>query len=253
MLETIQQTFIDDIYKSTRNLGQYLDRSVPNIDERIDIFVNNRRLCHLDYLKSVYETIVQILGEAFFDAMALEFIDISVQKGGNRHEYGADFPDFLRAHKGLSDLHYVGDVAAVEWAHFQAFLGYDAVPISMNEIGALMAAQTKFGLKLVPGSSLFSNYYNGLEIWNAHQGTEFENIALVKKASNLLCWRDQDDEILFFEVSNLMANFLRSQTLKTDFALAIENVIMGAEQAEIEIFQSQFAQAIGATAFTKQG
>lgn len=250
MLETIQKTLLGDIYNGTRNLGHFLDDSIAHIDERIDIFVGNRRFGQTDYLRSVYGVVAQILGDEYFEKIALEFVDNSVQLCGNRHEYGAGFQEFLRAHTINQDLYYLPEIAAIDWAHFCAYLAQDTSPISMEQIQSKLVIGEKFGITLSLSASIFKTKYNSLEIWKAHQGADFENIILSEQDQKYLCWRNLGDEILFSPVMPEMLNLLENPNLKVNFLGAIEQSLASiSAAAKIEEFQIQFAQFVSGELF----
>ncbi|MEK7661826.1 MAG: DNA-binding domain-containing protein [Pseudomonadota bacterium] len=251
MLETIQKTLIEDIHNVSRNLAPYLDESIANIGARIDIFANNRKFGHLDLLASIYPTTKQLLGEDFFDAIAKDFIAGTAQASGNRHEYGGDFARFLASHSRLEKMQYVGEVAAIEWMHFGANLADDAAAITIGEIAAKMEAGEVFGLALHPSATHISCNWNALEICQAHQKLPFEGIELQASKSNLLCWRDQDDEVLFSKISDDFSNLLLMSQLKTNFGVALSEAILSQESSsETSIFQTEFAQLTDAGIFT---
>lgn len=250
MLETIQKTLLADIHNGTRNLGQFLDDRIPNIDERIDIFVANRRFGQLDYLKSVYSVVAQILGDEYFEKIALEFVDNSIQSSGNRHEYGAGFQEFLRDHTINQDLCYLPEIAAIGWAHFCAYLAQDTSPISMEQIQSKLGIGKKFGIALSPSTSIFRTKYNSLEIWKAHQNADFENIILREQEQKYICWRNLGDEILFSPIMPEMVNFLENPDLSENFLGALEQTLASiSAEPKIEEFQIQFAQFVIAELF----
>lgn len=250
MLEVIQKMLIDDIRNHTRNLARFLDQSIPNIDARLDIFANNRTFGHLDFLASIYPITKQLLGEDFFDAITKDFISTSEQSGGNRHEYGSDFGQFLNQNPKLDSFAYIGGIAAIEWAHFTANLAEDAVAISLGEISAKLEAGDIFGLALHPSTTIINCQFNALEIWQAHQASVFEGIELRECQSNLLCWRDEDDEVLFSRISEDFSNLLSHPQLKIDFAAAISEAISATQNpTETAQFQTEFAELTNAGLF----
>jgi|GEM_PF-1130219 hypothetical protein len=251
MLEIIQRTLIDDIYNTKRELAPYLDDTVPNIDARIDIFVNNRIFGHLDLLAAIYPVTKQILGADFFDAITKEYISVSVQPSGNRHEYGIGFAQFLRSNQKLENMQFVADVASIDWAYFHAALAHDANVIGIDEIGSRLAAGEIFGIKLHPSLTMISCQFNALEIWQAHQELPFEGIELIKLPTSVICWRDQNDEVLFAQVSNEFLNLIHHPHLASNFSLALSDAIGDLEsQDQTTVFQAEFAHLVTAGIWT---
>lgn len=250
MLEAIQKTLLDDVHNGTRKLGAYLDKSITNIEERIDIFYGNRLHGTLDYLKTLYPVVLQLLGEEFFEKIARQFINSHKLESGNRHDYGGWFATFLRSHQDLAKFLYVADVAAIEWAHFRAFLAEDRSVISFEKLGELMAAGTVFGIEYAPGACTIAAEYNSFEIWQAHQNGDFEQIILRREKSNIVCWRDANDEILFLEISNSTLVFITNPLMGINFAAALERALSRlSDEDQIQIMQNQFAQLVQNGAF----
>ena len=254
MLEAIQKTLLDDIHNGSRNLGAYLDKNIPNIEERIDIFYGNRLHSTLDYLKTLYPIVLQILGEEFFEKISRQFIATHKFDSGNRHDYGGWFAPFLHSHQDLTQFLYVADVAQIEWAHFRAFLAEDRLAISFEKLSELLVAGTAFGIEFAPSASAIATEYNGFEIWQAHQNGDFEQIILRREKSNIFCWRNGNDETLFLEISGSTLTFITNPLIGINFAAALEKALSRQSDVnQIQIMQNQFAQLVQSGAFVLSG
>lgn len=250
MLEIIQKTLLADIKNGTRNLAPFLDEAIPNIDERIDIFIGNRRFGHLEYLKSIYPICLQIMGTDFFDQVCFGFIDASWQKSGNRHEFGGEFAGFLAQHQSIKPIKYTSEIAQIEWAHFCASIANDDIALTLETLGGKIANGSKFGIKFVESCTLMAHSFNAIEIWREHQKPSFDEIALCKVKSNLLCWRGADDEILFSNICDEFAALLANPNLGSDFTATLEQAINTCGTHEkIKSFQEQFAATANGGAF----
>jgi hypothetical protein len=66
-------------------------------------------------LRLAFPAVNQLVGEAFFDRMAVEFARARPPGAPQLDEYGAEFPDFIAAFPGTEALPYLQELAQFDW------------------------------------------------------------------------------------------------------------------------------------------
>lgn len=96
---------------------------------RFDVYRNNVALGLIRVLQAGFPATQQLVGEAFFTAMAGEFIRARPPKTRMMMLYGAEFAEFIAQFPPASALPYLPDVARLEQALREAYHSADTVPI----------------------------------------------------------------------------------------------------------------------------
>jgi len=248
-LHDIQAAFMHDVYSGEHTSAVYLDKSESNAPERLNIYYNNTLLGLTDVLAAAYPVLQKIVGESFFRTLVHHFIEIHSQSTGNRHTFGAELGAFLSSFHPAAPWPYLSDVAAIEWAYFQAAIADDALAIDFNGLTNLMSEQTDFVLSLHPGVYFIDLRFNALEIWQEHQKNEIETITLFENPQTVLVWRDQEDVVLLKKISTSLKKLLASCQEGESFAEAMLDAGDGLQE-NAQAFQQEFAQAVSMGVFT---
>jgi hypothetical protein len=116
-----------------------------------------------------------LVGSAFFAAMADRFIVEQPPTLGWLSAYGAGFADSIGAYSPAANLDYLGDVARVEWGCIHAG-SVDAPALDLQALAAVPADELpSLRLRLHPAATLIASRYPALDIWRAHQEPDNED------------------------------------------------------------------------------
>lgn len=138
--------------------------------QRLNIYRNNVSISLRNALKAVYPVIHKLVGEAFFNAMASEYIARHPSRSGNLHDFGGQLPDFIAGFAPAGDLVYLADVAKLEWAYHRVFHAGNSQPLDIQKLQQVHTAN--YGdlcFTLSPASRLVHSPYPILRIWQANQ------------------------------------------------------------------------------------
>ena len=141
-----------------------------NPAQRLQIYRNNLFESLTQALAAVYPVVAQLVGDEFFRHVARRFIVAHPLAAGNLHGFGRELAAVLAALPSASELPYLADVAALEWAWHEVYHEAGCVPLQPAQLGEVPAAQQMdLGLQLVPAARLVASAYPVLHIWQAHQ------------------------------------------------------------------------------------
>lgn len=252
-LHDIQSALMHDIYTGERTSAQYLADTKAGDPDRLDIYFNNNLLILTEFLATVYPVVVQLVGEEFFKTVCRHYIPAHPQPSGDLQKCGAQMSAFLSEFEPAENHPYLADIAALEWANYQATTASDAVPISFDKLTHLASSGQDVHLKLHPSAQLLPLSYNAADIWQAHQNlTDDSNIELKQEAHTLLVARNSAHEIFFKRLSAAETLFLEALSTNKTFADAMNAVAQAATTDEdITQFQQDFAALITAEVLTE--
>lgn len=249
-LHKIQSALLHDIYTGEHTSSIYLNKTRFNSPERLDIYYNNTLLNLTDILAGTYPILQKIVGKRFFETISCNYIETYTQSTGNRHKYGAMLNEFLSSYQPVVEWPYLPDVAAIEWAYFQAEIADDALTIDFNDLTTLISKQPDFVLSPHPGVHFVDQRFNALEIWQEHQKKEIGAITLQENPQTILIWRDQKNVVLLKEISTSLKKLLIFCKEGKSFSDAMSQV--GCQLQSLEEFQKEFAYAVSLGVFTKK-
>jgi hypothetical protein len=164
--------------------------------ERLAIHRNNLRANFRKVLALEFPVLEQLVGAAYFDQLALEFLAAHPSRSGDLHRIGAPLPDFLRTTFADGEYAYFADVAALEWAWQDSMVAPDAD--STLDLDALAAVAPEvlpeLRLHLQPALRLVASPWPVFTIWDAHrraalQGEEPGGVALDGGAERIVVRR----------------------------------------------------------------
>ena len=145
--------------------------SNPRPKRRFDVYRNNVAASLTGTLAARFPVVERLVGEEFFQAMALVFVEGAPPRSPVLLHYGADFPKFLETFEPVADVPYLPDVARLEYLQNAAYNAADAKPLTVEDFQAL-PPETISDARFVPHPSLglVASEYPVYSIWrtNAH-------------------------------------------------------------------------------------
>jgi hypothetical protein len=177
-LSEMQRSFISDCLSGKRNISDTLrtkNLDTRNISEQglMGIYQNNAFGNITHSLALTYPVIQKLVGDDFFRAMCSEYISVTWPESGNLDDYGSDFPHFIAEFEHAKHLHYLCDVARLEWAFHQSSLAINA---KTTDWSTLAQADNILTLKFIlsPSVSFLSSTFPIDKIWNLNQIEQLE-------------------------------------------------------------------------------
>lgn len=167
---------------------------------RFAVYRNNVRATLAAALAGTFPVLRALLGEEFFHAMAIEYVQARPPSSPVLIEYGEDLGDFIAAFAPAAALPYLPDIARLEQLRVQAFHAADASVPQPREFEAWLAkpeSLPSLRLRLHPSLRLLRSSFAVLSLWRAHQQPEElardEALAVLDlgAAEDIVIWRPQ--------------------------------------------------------------
>lgn len=140
---------------------------------RLAVHRNNVVSSLIDAVADTFPVVQELVGVAFFRAMASVFVRQHPPRSRVLAHYGAEFADFVAGFEPARAVPYLADVARLERARVFAYHAADADPLTAALLGEAMSSGEDLGaLQLVchPATSVVLSEYAIVSLWAAHQG-----------------------------------------------------------------------------------
>jgi len=173
--------FIAALFHEDDNTMQLFDS-----DKGLAIHRNHYQATLLRTLESHYPMTLTLLGSPFFANLANDYIAHYPSLSPKLNDYGAYFFDFIATHPSILPIHYVADIAKLEWlCHALPRLDTTSPPdLSLLDLTTLN--DETLHVVCDTAVQLISSNYPLLEIIDYCQTPEEENLNLTEKPCYLL-------------------------------------------------------------------
>ncbi len=187
-LEALQGAFAETVLKGVRAdtaLPQTLSATItPNgLDprQRLQIHANTVRILLAESLASSFPVCAALVGEQFFEAMAIRFVEQHPPHSAALFEYGGELPGFIDRFEPAKTVPYLGDVARLEWAWAESFHAADEKPADAQTLTqADPEALSQSQWKPIASARLMRSPWPVDQIWEAHQPGASFSLAEIK-------------------------------------------------------------------------
>lgn len=141
--------------------------SPSEIAQRFKVYRNNVVHSLTRALAARFPVVEQLVGTAFFNAMARVYIASAPPENPVLLHWGDSFAAFLDQFDPVAHLPFLGDVARLEYARGCACHAADATPMAADELA--VADLETLRLSLHPSVSLLRCATPAVQIWLSHQ------------------------------------------------------------------------------------
>jgi hypothetical protein len=140
------------------------------LQQRLALYRGNVRGQWRAALANSYPVLNALVGDDYFDALALAYARAYPSQSGDLHRFGAELACFVEGYEEDPKFGYFADVARLEWFLHVAYFAKDVVPFSNAqwlEIGEERLLDKR--LAVHPACAAISSRYAIADIWLAHQ------------------------------------------------------------------------------------
>ena len=169
-LADLQHRFAHAVLRAPLSVPDGVRRDVrPAYERRFGVYRNNVKASLAAALAARFPVVARLVGEEFFTATALVFIERHPPRSPVLAEYGVTFADFLEGFDPAVDLPYLPDIARLEWARHGAFHSADADPADIGRLAALPPEQIGAAiLGIHPAVTVIASPWPIVSIWTTN-------------------------------------------------------------------------------------
>lgn len=133
---------------------------------RFAVYRNNVYVSLVDALVAGFPKTHELVGDAFFRAMARGYAAERLPKTPILAFYGDDFGSFIRGFQPAEGVPYLGDIADLKFARRQALHAPETAPLETTTVDPVTAIHLpRMGLRLHPSLTVLSSSYPQYDIW----------------------------------------------------------------------------------------
>jgi hypothetical protein len=174
-------------------IAGHIRRNGIDGERRVQVYRNNYRINLGEALAAVFPVTQRLVGEAFFQQTARDYLTATGSTSGDIHRYGDGFPAYLAHLPALAEYPYLGDVARLEWAYHCVFHTAIAGPLDLAALrGVAPADYPSLRFAFQPAARLIASDFPVLRIWqvNLDEWTGDRDVRLDQGAARVLVRRE---------------------------------------------------------------
>lgn len=150
--------------------------ATSHIEQRLNTYKNNYFGGLVDALKITYPQVLSLVGEAFFQQLANDYITHHPMNKGNHQQYGANFNQHIALlatqNKTFEKVLYLADVAKSDWAMYLSYYAAKRPVFDFASFSQLDSnAQQKAILDLADDVHLLSSQWPLSQLWQLVQNS----------------------------------------------------------------------------------
>jgi len=139
--------------------------------ERFDVHRDNFAAGLSRALAVRYPATERLVGEAFFSAMARDFVNLHPPASPVLLEYGGSFAEFVETFEPARQLPYLPDVVRLEDARVRAYHAADAPPLAPSELAAIPVERlAELTFVIHPSVAVLRSRHPIVTIWSMNVG-----------------------------------------------------------------------------------
>ena len=139
---------------------------------RFAVYRNNVHNGLINALASAYPVTLQLVGDAFFRAMAGLYVQAHPPTSPLIGEYGSTFAGFIQDFEPAAGVPYLADIARLERLRVRAYHAADDQPLAPQAVLDALQGRADLGavrLQLHPSVATLMSPYAVVTVWAAHQ------------------------------------------------------------------------------------
>jgi hypothetical protein len=178
MLATLQSAFREAVLDPAAAMpaGLAAHNGVAPV-RRFAVYRNNVTLGLAGAVESRFPASIALVGEEFFRALAVLFVQAHPPRSPLLLSYGDALPEFTEGFEPARELPYLADVMRLEIARSQAYHAEDAEPVSLDALSALPPEQLgEVRVAFHPAVRLLRSAFPVATIWQMNVGGEAREI-----------------------------------------------------------------------------
>lgn len=190
MLSGYYQAFLDAVVGADpRPLGAYLeDRAFVS---NALVYRNTTFRGAADALATAFPAVARLAGDAYFEHVAVAFVEAAPPRRRSLVGYGEGLADFLETAPGIAEAPYLPDVARLDWAWLGAHRAPSGVPLAATDLAAVRPERlADLVLKLHPSVRLLELGWSIHDAWKHNRTDEpASSHQVLPERQHIMLWR----------------------------------------------------------------
>jgi hypothetical protein len=190
-LRELQRSFAAALMAGGDAVAVCIDGAGLDPSARLRIYRHSVAGTQIAALRDSYPTVRALVGDEFFEVLASRYRVRYPSTCGNFQQFGSAMDEFVADMPEVEHLHYLADVARLDWLRQCAALAADAQPVGHTASAAAAAVPPeRLRIRLHPSLHLLHSEYAVLSVFRWCQSPSDPAPRLDGGAEYVLLWRD---------------------------------------------------------------
>lgn len=199
--------------------------------KRFNVYRNNVMHSLIEAMQQGFPSLENLLGKTRFIALAKAYIRLYPPKDPLMMFYGDNFAEFIASYEPLNTIHYLSDIAKLDYLKRRAYFAKDAYPLEPNWFSAFeMDKITAFTYTLLPAFYVVRSDFPIWDILQRVQGLKDHSIS--PHGQEVLIFRPYDEVKLMHAPTGFSA-FISLITKNHTIEQAAEMILQKQQDADI--------------------
>lgn len=169
-LHEIQRDFSRAVWQTSPALPKGIKSGGILARQGLAIYQNNTRIGLTEALRDLYPVVNRLVGERFFDRLALAYLAVYPPQSSVLLWFGGQFAEFIATFSPAQDLVYLADIARLEWYWHEAYHEADGRMLTIAKLASLDPnCYGRLGFDLQPSARFIASRYPIRRIWACNQ------------------------------------------------------------------------------------
>jgi hypothetical protein len=171
----LQQQFMASLFERNSKIFDHIQGSTIPPEGRMKIYRNSTFGILTQTLKDCYPVLHLLVGDDFFESMAIQFIEQHKPDSGDITKYGWGLPKFLENFEPASAYPYFIEVTTLELHRQKAYYANNQASLKADMLMDITEAELS-ALKCCLQPHVFYDFFQtpAYHIWSAHQNDDIE-------------------------------------------------------------------------------
>jgi len=206
---------------------------------RLDIYRNNVIHSLSSAIADLYPIVKRLLGDGFFNGLAIEFVRLNPPDNSVLVVYGDGFSEFIAQHQACQELPYLSDVARLELFSHQSFHALDFDYFDPEALGQV--APDRLGdliFSMHPAVHLLKSAWPVEAIWQENLKSQPQQIDIDLAGGCCLLIYRREFEVQVVNLNPHCFNFIKQLSQGKCIAQAWQATVLQAQQQTDETTES---------------
>ncbi len=187
----LQRSFATALMGGGDAVTAYIDGAGLDPSARLRIYRHSSAGTQIAALCDSYPTVRSLVGDEFFEILAARYRERYPSTCGNLQQFGGAMAEFIAHMPEVAHLHYLADVARLDWLRQMTALAADAQPVGVSASAAAAAVPPEcLRIRLHPSLHQLHSSYAVLSVFRWCQSPTDPPPRPDDGADHLLLWRD---------------------------------------------------------------
>ena len=193
-LRELQQGFADAVLGRGDAVADWVVGAGLDPAARLQVYRNAVAGTLTAALRDSYPTVLALVGEDFFEAMAARYRLQHPSTCGNLQKFGGALAEFIETMPEAQTLSYLADIARLDWLRQVTALAPDAMPVDSCAMAAAAAVEPhRLRVRLHPSLQRLRSPFAALTLWQWCQSPVGAAPRPDQGGERVLLWRDGSD------------------------------------------------------------